>query len=59
MKPYVNPLLGPSQATMINIGARFVPCMRNVEEVPPTLQLGCKDFASVPMQNVRTEYTFP
>ncbi|KAG9033105.1 hypothetical protein FS837_002548 [Tulasnella sp. UAMH 9824] len=40
MKPFVNPLLGPSQAALIEIGARYAPCMKLIEEVPPTLQMG-------------------
>jgi hypothetical protein len=31
IKPYFNPMIGPSTDVMINMGARFVPCMREVE----------------------------
>ncbi|KAG8879726.1 hypothetical protein FRB97_001472 [Tulasnella sp. 331] len=48
MKPYVNPLLGPSQASLISGGARFVPCMRLVEEVPIDMMLGCTNNTSDP-----------
>ncbi|KAJ6260503.1 hypothetical protein Dda_4729 [Drechslerella dactyloides] len=29
IKPTFNPMIGPSPYTMINMGARFVPCMKN------------------------------
>lgn len=29
-KPYVNPMLGPSSAVLINVGARFDPCMKTI-----------------------------
>ncbi|KEP54380.1 rhomboid family protein [Rhizoctonia solani 123E] len=41
LKPYVNPMLGPSSSGLINLGGRFVPCMKLVDEVPPSFNLGC------------------
>ncbi|KAG8701481.1 hypothetical protein FRC09_005342, partial [Ceratobasidium sp. 395] len=40
LKPYVNPMLGPSSAGLINFGGRFAPCMKTVEQVPPSFNLG-------------------
>ncbi|KAG8910139.1 hypothetical protein FRC00_008786, partial [Tulasnella sp. 408] len=48
MKPFVNPLLGPSQAALIEIGARYAPCMKHIDEVPPTLQMGCPSNTANP-----------
>jgi membrane associated rhomboid family serine protease len=33
IKPQFNPMIGPSTQVLINMGARYVPCMRNVDEV--------------------------
>jgi hypothetical protein len=41
VQPYINPMLGPSGSALINLGARFPPCMKNVADVPLTLQIGC------------------
>lgn len=32
-KPQFNPMIGPSAQVMINMGARYVPCMHNVKEI--------------------------
>ncbi|KAM4056131.1 rhomboid family protein [Hirsutella rhossiliensis] len=32
-KPQFNPMIGPSTQVMINMGARYVPCMHNVKEI--------------------------
>ncbi len=42
MQPAVNPMLGPSGSALIRVGARFPPCMKNVSQVPPTLNLPCE-----------------
>ncbi|KAI0068438.1 rhomboid-domain-containing protein, partial [Artomyces pyxidatus] len=48
-KPVVNPMLGPSGSALINLGARFPPCMKSVSTVPATLQLPClNDTANPP-----------
>lgn len=50
-KPSVNPMIGPPFEFLISFGARFVPCMRKVPDVPLTTPLVClKDVAksSVP-----------
>lgn len=33
IKPQFNPMIGPSPWVLINLGARFTPCMRNVDKV--------------------------
>ena len=40
-QPVINPMLGPSQSALINMGARFPPCMKTVEGVPTTTLFGC------------------
>ncbi|WVW79247.1 hypothetical protein I302_101213 [Kwoniella bestiolae CBS 10118] len=48
-KPSFNPMIGPSAEVLINIGARFPPCMKYVEDLPPTFQLAClNDTANPP-----------
>lgn len=39
--PSVNPMLGPSFEFLISFGARFVPCMRNVPQIPTTINMAC------------------
>ncbi|KAI0283353.1 hypothetical protein BGY98DRAFT_1087836 [Russula aff. rugulosa BPL654] len=47
--PVVNPMLGPSGSALIQVGARFPPCMKNVSQVPATLNLPClNDTANPP-----------
>lgn len=41
LKPTINPMLGPSGSGLISLGARFPPCMKLVEEVPPEFNLAC------------------
>ncbi|CAE6446731.1 unnamed protein product [Rhizoctonia solani] len=41
LKPYINPMLGPSSSGLVNLGGRFVPCMKLVSEIPPSFNLGC------------------
>ena len=33
IKPSFNPMIGPSPFILINMGARFVPCMHNIESI--------------------------
>ncbi|KAK2593027.1 hypothetical protein QQS21_009281 [Conoideocrella luteorostrata] len=33
IKPQINPMIGPSTGVLINMGARYVPCMHNVKEI--------------------------
>ncbi|TRM60234.1 rhomboid family-domain-containing protein [Schizophyllum amplum] len=40
-KPTVNVMLGPSSAALINVGARFPPCMKLVDDIPPSFELPC------------------
>ena len=37
-------MLGPSGPALINVGARFPPCMKLVDTIPPSTLLGCKLF---------------
>lgn len=45
-KPYFNYMLGPSSPVLIGIGARFAPCMRLVQDVPPTMNMACPSDTS-------------
>ncbi|KAJ6575027.1 hypothetical protein B0H19DRAFT_1208527 [Mycena capillaripes] len=51
-KPVVNYMLGPSSTTLINVGARFPPCMKLVESVPPTTQIGCLNNTANPATEI-------
>ncbi|KAJ7487518.1 hypothetical protein B0H11DRAFT_2013697 [Mycena galericulata] len=53
-KPVVNYMLGPSSTTLINVGARFPPCMKFVEAVPPTTQIGCLNNTANPATEICT-----
>ncbi|KAG5725919.1 Rhomboid family member 1, partial [Termitomyces sp. T112] len=48
MKPVVNPMLGPSSDALINLGARFAPCMKLVDDIPPATQFGCLNNTANP-----------
>ncbi|KAL7409585.1 rhomboid family-domain-containing protein [Mrakia frigida] len=41
IKPSFNWMIGPSSATLVNVGARFVPCMKNVVDAPLTTAVAC------------------
>ena len=49
-KPQFNPMIGPSPYMLINMGARFVPCMRRDEDVqgasPPITMWHCPNSTS-------------
>jgi hypothetical protein len=47
-KPVVNPMLGPSQSVLINMGARFPPCMKSIAAVPTTTLFGCLNNTANP-----------
>ncbi|KAJ8496908.1 hypothetical protein ONZ45_g12260 [Pleurotus djamor] len=47
-KPVVNPMLGPSSSALVNIGARFPPCMKSVTEIQPNFQLPCMNNTANP-----------
>lgn len=38
-KPYFNPMLGPSTYLIINMGARYVPCMRPIQNITDDLTI--------------------
>ncbi|WVO22751.1 uncharacterized protein IAS62_004087 [Cryptococcus decagattii] len=49
IKPVFNYMIGPSSEVLINIGARFPPCMKNVPALPATFELAClNDTSSSP-----------
>ncbi|THH09466.1 hypothetical protein EW145_g1984 [Phellinidium pouzarii] len=51
LKPVVNYMLGPSESALIDVGARFPPCMKDVLDVPITLELPCmNDTANPPTE---------
>ncbi|WWC73184.1 uncharacterized protein I206_107150 [Kwoniella pini CBS 10737] len=55
-KPTFNPMIGPSSEVLINIGARFPPCMKLVEDLPPSFQLAClNDTSSTPTSSCSIE----
>lgn len=43
IKPQFNPMIGPSVHVLINMGARFVPCMKTIEGITdnPTITYPC------------------
>lgn len=41
IQPQVNPMLGPSLYVLINMGARYVPCMKHVEGIPSNITWHC------------------
>lgn len=47
-KPVVNPMLGPSSSALVNLGARFPPCMKLVTEIPPNTQMACMNNTANP-----------
>ncbi|KAF9229202.1 rhomboid-domain-containing protein [Gyrodon lividus] len=48
-KPVVNPMLGPSGSALINLGARFPPCMKSVENLSSSSLMAClNDTANPP-----------
>ncbi|WVO18280.1 hypothetical protein L204_105992 [Cryptococcus depauperatus] len=47
-KPTFNYMIGPSAEVLINIGARFPPCMKSVAELPPSFSLACLNDTSNP-----------
>ncbi|WVR09136.1 hypothetical protein IAU60_006198 [Kwoniella sp. DSM 27419] len=55
-KPSFNYMIGPSSEVLINIGARFPPCMKLVQDLPPTFQLAClNDTANPPTTSCSLE----
>ncbi|KDR84898.1 hypothetical protein GALMADRAFT_233355 [Galerina marginata CBS 339.88] len=53
-KPVINPMLGPSSSALVNIGARFPPCMKLVEQVPPSTPIGCMNNTANPVTSICT-----
>ncbi|UZJ55332.1 hypothetical protein CBS101457_004652 [Exobasidium rhododendri] len=45
--PSWNPMLGPPFEFLISFGARFVPCMRVVPDIPTTTQLACLKYSTL------------
>ncbi|KAF9455115.1 rhomboid-domain-containing protein [Macrolepiota fuliginosa MF-IS2] len=48
LKPVVNPMLGPSSTALINLGARFPPCMKLVTGVGLSTNLPCMNNTANP-----------
>ncbi|KAI6153658.1 hypothetical protein BKA82DRAFT_4092500 [Pisolithus tinctorius] len=49
LKPVVNPMLGPSESALINLGARFPPCMKSVTNISSSTLMPClNDTANPP-----------
>ncbi|ODV78258.1 rhomboid-domain-containing protein, partial [Suhomyces tanzawaensis NRRL Y-17324] len=48
-KPYFNPMLGPSTYVLINMGARYVPCMHQIEGITddPSIAFPCANSTNV------------
>lgn len=51
-KPVVNPMLGPSSSELIFVGARFPPCMKYVEALPPSTNFGCLNNTANPATSI-------
>lgn len=52
LKPVVNPMLGPSTSALINLGARFPPCMKSVEAVPTSTPFACLNNTANPAVDI-------
>ncbi|KZV77506.1 rhomboid-domain-containing protein [Peniophora sp. CONT] len=52
--PVVNPMLGPSSSALINVGARFPPCMKDVTTVPISTQFPCMNDTANPPDRICT-----
>lgn len=48
-KPYFNPMIGPSTYVLINMGARYVPCMHKITGITLdlTIQFPCPNSTSI------------
>jgi len=46
--PVVNPMLGPSTSALIHVGARFVPCMKQVQGIPAEFSFPCLNNTANP-----------
>ncbi|ETW87399.1 serine protease S54 [Heterobasidion irregulare TC 32-1] len=53
-KPTVNVMLGPSSSALINIGARFPPCMKDVTTVPASTNMACMNDTANPPDRICT-----
>ncbi|KAF8971412.1 10 TM acyl transferase domain found in Cas1p-domain-containing protein [Flammula alnicola] len=54
LKPTINPMLGPSSSALVNLGARFPPCMKLVSQVPPSTLIGCMNNTANPVTEICT-----
>lgn len=43
VQPVVNPMLGPSESALINLGARFPPCMKSVAGLSSSTLMPCTE----------------
>ncbi|KAG6334043.1 hypothetical protein ID866_5046 [Astraeus odoratus] len=53
-KPVVNPMLGPSESALINLGARFPPCMKSVANLSSSTLMPCLNDTANPPTSVCT-----
>lgn len=58
IKPTVNPMLGPSPYVLINMGARFVPCMRETKETIG-LEFPCPETTTNDLNDKNNHCTLP
>lgn len=49
-QPSVQPMIGPSSEFLISFGARFVPCMRKLPNLPTTNMLPCLQYSTSKQQ---------
>ncbi|KAF6766139.1 hypothetical protein DFP72DRAFT_8116 [Ephemerocybe angulata] len=54
LKPVINPMLGPSGSALINLGARFPPCMKTVQDVPLSTPIACMNNTENPISQICT-----
>lgn len=43
ISPNINPMIGPSVSVLINLGAKFTPCMRLIPSMTPSSLMSCFD----------------
>ncbi|KAG7528995.1 hypothetical protein FFLO_05853 [Filobasidium floriforme] len=51
IKPNFNYMIGPSSGVLISDGARFVPCIKRVPDLPPSFPLACLNDTNNPPQS--------
>ena len=46
IRPQFNPMIGPSFYVLVNMGARYVPCMKAIDNIPPETKWPCPNTTS-------------